>query len=383
MARIVYIFKGGYPWDGRLEKICNSFARAGHKVFVVARWRPDEKKFEKFYNFDVFRVGYRTHNSFSIPFPNNPVWISGLRAVFSDFIPELVIVRDFFLVSTARKALKSKRIPIIMDMAEHYPAAIRHWKKYNSNMLFRFVSHNIKLPDKWEKKNVALSDGIITVCEEQKFRLVNEYGFPKNKIEIIYNTPDLKMFEQVKKTPKEKFRKFGHHGFHTSEKSIAEFLEIFVKSANKSFEFIIAGDGDCIPELKQIVERYEAKNVIFTGKYNFVDLPKILQKIDIGVIPYPPNEFNNFTLHNKVFDFLACGIPILVSDAIPLKKLVEEYKCGVSIPIEEKHLINFFEEIDDYDWNYMGQNAFLLAREKYNWAVDEKNLLEFIQKFLQ
>ncbi len=382
MARIVYIFKGGYPWDGRLEKICNSLATAGHKVLVVARWRPSEKKIEQFTNFDVFRVGYRALNSFSIPFPNSPVWVSGLKEAFREFRPELVIVRDFFLVSAVRKALKNDRIPIIMDMAEHYPAAIRHWKKYNRNVLFRFVSHNIRLPDKWEKKNVALSDGIITVCEEQKFRLLQQYSFPENKIEIIYNTPVLKMFEQVKKTPKKNFRIFGHHGFHTSEKSISKFLEIYVKYANKSYEFIIAGDGDCISELKQIVQRYGAKNVIFTGKYNFAELPKILQKVDIGVIPYPPNEFNNFTLHNKVFDFLACGIPILVSDAVPLKKLVEKYQCGLSFPIEENYLIKFFEEIDDYDWNSMGQNAFLIAKEKYNWSVDENKLLKFIKKFL-
>jgi len=385
VARIAYIFKGGYPWDGRLEKICRSLQFAGNDVLIIARWRPNEKQTQSIDGLNVHRVGYKIPPLITMPFPDNPIWTVALKAVFNEYKPDLVIVREFFLVSCAQKALQSKKVPIVIDLAEHYPAAIRLWKKYNQNPFYRFLSHNLRLPDKWERHNVSLADAIITVCDEQKNRLVQLYNFQRENIEVVHNTPDLKLFPDIERKPKHLPKIFEHHGYHTSEKPISKFLELFIKYSGKDcgFEFWVVGDGDCLPDLKQIAKKNNATNVKFFGKYNFKDLSKILKDVDIGVVPYPPNEFNNYTIHNKVFDFMAFGIPLLVSDAVPLKRIVEEAKCGLSMNIEENALRRFFDEIYDYDWEAMSQNAWEISRSKYNWAIDKMKLLQFVGRFIK
>ncbi|MFN3307236.1 MAG: hypothetical protein ACK42Z_08645, partial [Candidatus Kapaibacteriota bacterium] len=65
-----------------------------------------------------------------------------------------------------------------------------------------------------------------------------------------------------------------------------------------------------------------------------------------------------------------------------LKRLVEETKAGLSIKIESDSMRNFFREIDNYNWFEMGKNALEFARKKYNWAVDESNLIRFTKKVL-
>jgi glycosyltransferase involved in cell wall biosynthesis len=134
--------------------------------------------------------------------------------------------------------------------------------------------------------------------------------------------------------------------------------------------------------LQAIVKKRNASNVVFTGPYDFASLPDILQEAEVGVVPYPPNDFNNFTLHNKVFDYLAAGIPILVSDANPLKRLVQETNAGISIPIERETLRKFFAEIDTYNWSEMSRNAIKFSQEKYNWNVDEQKLVQFVGRIL-
>lgn len=384
MARIIYLFKGKFPWDGRLVKICNSLQNQNNDVLVVSRWKGERKKFENCYGLNINRACYKVPSQLSLPFPNNFLWIKDLSKIINEFRPELIFVRDIFLVKTVKKALGKKSIPIIIDMAEHYPAAVRYWKKYNKNFLTKLLVHELQIVDKWERESVSLADGIITVCEEQKERLVNSYRFNQEFVEVIYNTPELNFFRNSVKEPNPHPRIFLHHGYHTSEKPIAKFVEYFLDYASKGkgFRLQIAGPGECIPELKYMVAARNANNVDFLGEYKFEDLPKILLNADIGVIPYPANDFNNFTLHNKVFDYMACGIPILVSDAKPLKRLVQETKAGLSLKIDRDSIRNFFEEIDNYNWLEMSKNALEFSRKKYNWAVDENKLISFTKKVL-
>jgi len=384
VAKVIYLFKAKFPWDGRLVKICNALKKNGNEVLVVARWRGEKSRTEVWNNLNVWRACYGVPSSLSMPFPDNPFWRESLRRIFEDFKPDAVVVREIFLVKATKKALGGRSIPIILDMAEHYPAAVREWRKYNKFFLTRWLVHDFKLVDRWEKESVSLADGIITVCDEQKDRLVAQYNYPPEKIEIIYNTPELQLFEDVRKTPRSKPRVFVHHGYHTSEKPVDKFLQYFLEFAKPEdgFQLIIAGEGDSIPHLRQMAEERNAKNVHFTGFYTLEELPRILEQADIGVVPYPPSEFNNFTLHNKVFDYLACGIPIVTSDAPPLKRLVEETKAGVALPVERDAVRSFFENIDQYDWHEMSNNAIKFAKEKYNWEVDSLKLIRFVEKIV-
>ncbi|MCX7909352.1 MAG: glycosyltransferase family 4 protein [Ignavibacteria bacterium] len=384
MAKFLYIFKGKFPWDGRLVKICKSLKSAGHQVLIVARWKGEPTDFEQWHGLDVIRACYKIPTYLSLPFPENPFWVNSLKKIINEFRPECIIVRDIFLVKPVKRALGSRTVPVIIDMAEHYPAAVREWKKYNQNPLTKFLVYNLKIVDKWERESVSISDYILTVCEEQVERLSKFYSFPNGRTEVIYNTPEISFLNPTDKIPARKPRVFIHHGYHTSEKPIDKFVEYFIEfaSPNDSFQLLIAGPGECIPQLKEIVNKRNAKNVLFLGKYNFEELPKILEKGDIGVIPYPPNEFNNYTLHNKIFDYFAFGIPVVVSNAKPLKRLVEETNAGISLPIERESIKNFFDNIDNFDWITFSNNAFRWSRNKYNWESDEKRLLEFIGKVL-
>ncbi|MFN3781388.1 MAG: hypothetical protein ACK4SO_04355, partial [Candidatus Kapaibacteriota bacterium] len=105
MARIIYLFKGKFPWDGRLVKICNSLQNQGHDVLVVARWKGEREKFENWNGLNIIRACYKLPFQLSLPFPNNYFWLRDLSTIINEFLPELIYVRDIFLVKTVKKAL--------------------------------------------------------------------------------------------------------------------------------------------------------------------------------------------------------------------------------------------------------------------------------------
>jgi glycosyltransferase involved in cell wall biosynthesis len=249
--------------------------------------------------------------------------------------------------------------------------------------------HRLDLPEATEKSSVKKMSGIITVCEEQNYRLNQLYNYPFEKMEIVHNTPQLSCFKNIPIRNIEKPIVFGHHGHMSAEKSIEPLIRGFLKAAekNKEIKLILAGAGESYGDMADIANESPYKDRIhFLGRYDNNDLANILAGIDVGVIPYQVSDFNNFTIHNKLFDYFAAGKPVIVSQAKPLKRVVEETNSGISVdctlPETLAESIIQFSNISENEYKSFANNALKAANEKYNWEFDSKNLYGFIAKFL-
>lgn len=299
------------------------------------------------------------------------------------------------------------KIPVIMDMAENYPAAIKLWKKYNNSFIKRLIFHTFNLAEKIEKASIQKIGNIIIVCDEQHSRVIE---LVKHNINFatIYNTPLKSTF--VNRINQNNINQnnsnsitFGHHGYLTAEKNIENLVKAFLilcekyysekkKSDNLDFRLIIAGNGDCYDDISNIVQKSDYKSrVTLLGTYNYKSLDSILDKIDIGVIPYQVNDFNNYTIHNKIFDFFAKGIPVIVSEAIPNANVVRATNSGIVCDCEDLELLanNMYDlGVEINNCNIINQrhqysiNAFDSFENKYNWENDEKNLLKYVAKII-
>lgn len=386
MPKILYVLKEPYPWDIRADKICNSLAGAGFEVFLLSLWKKGLPQREKIGKLNIIRACFNKQGLAALPVSHNPNWANEIRDTAEKIKPDMIMPREIMLAEICGKIGKKRHIPVIMDMAENYPAAMKLWKKYNKNFVTRALVHNFKLPERFESKSVRLMDGIITVCDEQNERLNSQYNYPLKKMAVVHNTPKLKWFENCESDFTKKNIVFGHHGHMTAEKRLDIFLKGFLLAAKKheNIELILAGRRECFDELKQIAGNSEfSKRISFTGKYEFSELPKLLKIFDVGVLPYLANDFNNFTIHNKLFDFFAAGKPALVSDANPAARVVKQTKTGISgdCSTPEK-CAALIEQILKEDLQKFSENGKKAFREKYNWENDAEILINFIKKKL-
>jgi hypothetical protein len=211
--KIIYVWKSPYPWDVRVEKICKSLTKE-YDVLILARWGKEPQKIEQIDNITVRRVGYAQRSFLSTPLSFNPIWKRELCLAIKEFVPDLIIVREIMLGTLVGKIGKRHKIPVIMDMAENYPALMKIWHKYNDSLVKRLLMRTFKVPDRVEKSALRFLDGIIVVCKEQINRLYDKYSFPKNSIAIIKNTPAVSSQEYV--TPQKQSKlTFLHHGWLT------------------------------------------------------------------------------------------------------------------------------------------------------------------------
>jgi len=387
MKKILYIWKGPYPWDIRVAKICNSLTDTGFNTTILCRWNGEVDEITEKNKIKIIRVGYNLKPSFSLPIPNNPIWQKSIKNTIKEIKPDLIIVREIMLAKDAAVISKKFNIPIIMDMAENYPAAMKDWKKYRRTLLSKLLIHKLNVPEKVEKTAVKNMDGIITVCFEQNQRLIEKYNINENKLCVAHNTPYLNQFNNFKKEFNKDYLVFGHHGYTTDEKSLVNFVKGFIKACeiDKNIELRIAGNGESIDYLKDLATNSNAKNnIFFTGSYDYNELEKILNSYDVGILPYQVSDFNNYTIHNKIFDFFAFGLPVFVSMTNPFIRLINETKAGVTVDCQRtenitENIIKLKNQLNLNDMGYNGRKAFL---NKYHWEQDFNNLKKFIERYL-
>jgi glycosyltransferase involved in cell wall biosynthesis len=386
MKKILYIWKGPYPFEIRIKKICESLVQFGYYVTILCKWAGEDNEYDELNGVKVIRAGYKKKSIYYAPVPYNFNWRNAIKKVVSQSKPDLIINREFYLMTDTYPIAKSRDIPVIIDMAEHYPAVIKNWDKYHNTIFKRILFDKIKIFDILEKKSINIADGIITVCQENNDRLISKFNFPEKKTAVIHNTPILDAFKSTRIGSDSPPIVFGYHGFIAPERNLKALIkgfDIAVKS-DDSIKLEIAGSGVLLKELTDFSKTLpSASKINFSGYYQHFQLGELYGRTDIALLPYLNDEFINHTISNKLFDYLAIGKPLLVSLAKPMMRIINETNSGVAVDCDNPQAIaSAILEFKNINLQTISNNGVKSSKEKYNWDVDSKNMLKFIENFL-
>lgn len=377
--KIFYIWKSAYPWDVRIEKICTALVEFGYETYIICLWDGEEKQEENINGINILRVGFNENKRNYLPIPFNPNWKKSIENYIKSIKPDLIINREIILADISGKLAKKYDIPIIMDMAENYPAAMKLWTKYSDTIIKKIIYHQIDMPKWLEKKSLELMDGVIVVCDENGERIRKEYRY-ENYIETIYNTPSLNFFDFKRFEQDRDYITISYHGYINTERNLERVLNVGSKFNNLKFD--IWGDGVLLEELTNKFAKFD--NITFHGAYKLENLNNIIRSTDIGILPYSLNDHIHNTLSNKMFDYMACGIPVLTSQAKSMVNFIDKYDIGYYFDFEdEKSIEQTFSKIQSLDWASKAKNGLKAFESEFNWENDKAKLKEFVGKFIQ
>lgn len=385
--RVLYIRQAPYPWDVRAEKICKALAANGWQVEILARRGRAQAEYADCNGLRVHRAGPETPRFASLPVPANPVWRHALARRIRAFRPDLLIARDIPVAPFARAAARSFGIPWVIDMAEHYPAAMRSWKKYNENWFLKTAVGALRLPDRIERRAVLAADGIMPVCEEQKARLVRDYGVAPERIVNVMNTPPRDAFADVAPaTHHGSIRHFGYHGFVGRDRDLATLIRGFDLAVSRGLpvSLDIAGGGEALDELKALAATLAARDrITFHGAFASDDIRRLYTAVDFGIVPCQVNAFTQCTIANKFFDYAACGRPFIFTATDPTMRLMETMRCGVPYAGGDPDAVAAaIARIIAADYATLAQNGRDAIRCTFNWEQDTDRMLAFLEQIL-
>ena len=100
------------------------------------------------------------HDVVNFPYPVSPVWLRAIDRVVRRSGAEMILVRDIPLALPAIAVGRLRRIPVVLDMAENYPAMLEDQLRYTPT---RMVDRLIRQP------------GLAKLIERASVRLMNSY----------------------------------------------------------------------------------------------------------------------------------------------------------------------------------------------------------------
>ena len=224
-------------------------------------------------------------------------------------------------------------------------------------------------------------DFIIVVGEEVKERIrkVNP------NTETIKNFPILKNFEEINKKKERKINgifNIIYAGGLTKIRGITQIVKAMeYLSDNVRLKLL----GDFSPKsYKETVKNLKGfRKVDYLGKVDFKKVPYYYNLSGMGIICFLPEPNHINSVPNKLFEYMAAGLPIAASNFPLWKKIVGRNNCGICVDsLKPKEIAGAIKYLRDNPKKAkeMGENGRRTVLEKYNWKNEGKKLLSIYEK---
>lgn len=387
--RIALIWDADYPWDVRVEKVAKALISSGHEVHLICRNKRMDKAYEIIDSINVHRLSvvakFSSWLNSILTFPAffNPVWLLKIRKVIHENSIDYVIVRDLPLCPAAIWISKTCKIPCAMDMAECYPELLRCIWKFESFRILNIFVRNPVLADAIEKYCVKRLDKIFVMIDESRDRLIR-MGVTKDKIVIVSNTPPLDLvYPQKDNTKKDGDLELLYLGILNPSRGLVTIIDGVneLKRRGVNCTLKIAGTG----KSKEFLERYTdelglSDRVVFLGWVDRHSISDLFEKACVGVVPHHVCSHWNSTIPNKLFDYMAAGIPVLSTNVEPMARIINGAKCGLIYKdFDASSFADSVEELSSMDKRIeFGINGRKQIIDKFNWSNDSEVLVKNI-----
>lgn len=354
--------------DNRVHKVSLSLQKMGFEPLLVGRLLPESHPVERDYPTHRMKLLFRKGMLFYFEY-NLRLFFYLLSNKVDVFVAnDLDTLPANFLVS----CLKGK--PLVYDSHEYFTEV--------PELIGRPMVKSI-----WqglEKMLVPRVSAAYTVCNSIAEVYHEQY---KVDFKVVRNLP---VCSDLEIQPKEMVKPEGVAKIilYQGALNLGRGIEATIRAMQyiENAQLWLAGDGDLISQLKQLVAELQLEEKVkFLGRMPLSKLSEITRQADLGISLEEDLGLNyRFALPNKLFDYIQAGVPVLVSDLPEMRHIVEHYQIGaIAQTHQRKELAQIIKNTlsDTEKITYWKQNLPLAAKELC-WENEESVLKEIYSPFL-
>ncbi|WP_167784719.1 glycosyltransferase [Ramlibacter rhizophilus] len=260
---------------------------------------------------------------------------------------------------------------------------------YDSHELYAEQEFSAREQHAWkrvEASNIGEADAVITVNPSIARELEQRYRL--SRVHVLYNAEKAreaavgdKRFHQVFGLPAQA-RVLLFQGGLSAGRHIEALVRAMRRVRSSHVHLVVLGDGGIKPQLERIVATGLSARVHLHDAVPQSELLAWSAAADAGIIPYQATCLNNYyCTPNKLFEFIAAGIPVLASDLPEIRAIVEGHGIGrvADMADEERIAVAIDAFFSDPGALRQWQLAATRAREVVNWDVEGRKLVEIFK----
>ncbi len=240
----------------------------------------------------------------------------------------------------------------------------------------------------FERFTARRSKHVWAVAEENRQRLITDYGVDPERISVVGNVPETEVAARLSNLqPEETVGVEGQltlvflgivdelRGLDSIVKAIAHASD---DSSDTQIRLLVIGDGPARRDLEDLArDNGVSDKVRFTGWIDSDERFDRLMEGDFGIIPHVDCELCQTTIPNKLFDYMAAGLPVLTTDLKPVREIVTSTDCGLVIPSDPGPMADRLRTIAAFDAEHirqLGKNGRYAVETRYNWTHEEPEI---------
>ena len=287
--------------------------------------------------------------------------------------PDIILITSpsIFVGISAIILSKVKRVPFILEVRDLWPESAVATGVLNNKFLLNILYSLEYRLYKYSKQIVVLTPAF-------KENIQKRFPQFKDKIEIITNGADFSIVDRAsnKVNIREKYnwqdkKVFAYFGAHGVANDLMQVVEVANKFKNNTdILFVLIGDGMQKEMLKQKVKEYNLKNIQFIDSVPKDEVIDYINAIDVGMAILKKTDTFKTVYPNKVFDYMSCKKPVLVTIDGITRKLISDANCGLySEPenlIEFENQVNKFISFDKAKLQELGNSGFEFVKEHFD-----------------
>jgi glycosyltransferase involved in cell wall biosynthesis len=371
-------------------EVAKHLAELGNEVYVISRrFSRNQLSFEKISGFYVYRI-YRGIAA-TLPFSKykqpeigerktlkDKVYEKYLFTVFSYYAGlyaaqlitkhglEIILERETsFGAGAIASAISGK--PLILEIIGPRYSRFSFQKAQKILAYTKSMIHESPIPEKVVLVDAAADTGLFKPDLAQRTRIRTLYGISDSIV-------------------------VGYVGTFVSWHGIEELIDASVELTKcvPNVKFLMV--GPYFESAREYAQRKMVEDIfIFTGPVPYENVPALINAMDIAVAPYNPLKSALRSKYGigsplKIFEYMACGKPVITTHVEPIPKVVKHMKNGILIPPGDpkalaKAILTLTQNRQKME--ELGEEGRQTVLMKYSWESFAKRLNEILREVIE
>lgn len=335
--RIAMVSYSFYETDNRVLRYATTLAKRGDRVDVFALRRSGKPAEEELEGVHVHRLQGRILNEKN---RLSYAWricqfLARATAQVAKFelqehydLLHIHSIPDFMVFSGLLPKLRGT--PVILDIHDILP------EFYASKFAAGDQSGFFRVMVGVERASCRFANHVIIANDIWRDRLLSR-TLTADKCTVVLNSPDRSIFRRSGKGHPQNGRFLMlYPGSLNQHQGLDIAIRAFAKISKKvpHAEFHIYGDGPSKPDLLDLIKTLGVENQVkMPSARSLQEIAQIMETTDLGIVPKRKDNFGNEAFSTKILEFMAMGVPVVVSDTMIDKfyfddSLVKFFKSG-------------------------------------------------------